>query len=626
MKEALCLAPVVVAIWLAAAALQNTSYTLSWAALIACWVACVVGYRALGEIRWSRRAAIAGALVLAPLWFADFNSPHQWDAVQTAIRAEIYWETGRMERFSLFYPILAPFVALAPGSSIPSHLLVMVLGVGTIFAVALLSASLAGRTGALRMGLLVPLLPPVFLLYRWVMLDTLLVLLWMLTLLASIRWARELTPARLAAIVVLTLLTAAAKEMGVLIVFPVLTALVVLGPRRQLTLRLGVAVAVLLVAAFISIGILKRYAELKNISNYFQELVYSDRGLTFLIGQKGKMPEPLRHYLKVIIRQHLAFWMQTGLIVPITFALIRVIRARAAVMLLTIGAVAQLIWMIFTCRPDRWPDIYTYPLFDGTLPSRLLAPLAVYVAATIYFLSRGDIRLRVTPKVLVLLAAILPGYLLLHCFVKAHPDVDYIHIWVAWHYLVVLFVSALPLAAAGFRAIGRIAMPGPLRQVLLFVAMLTIMNGLLHGVGMALAFRTLNESRLEAYERMKTQPVRVVYTHWPFSGADAGTSAHNNGPLAWHSDGWKVSELYQFGDRDKVPTEESLFLYATDRGYGLPMGRMPRMADPIDIIRASRWRLGLFNFTMERDEIDAAVVRRFPGEWIRRHGKREPAH
>ncbi|MCC6546464.1 hypothetical protein IT570_04785 [Candidatus Sumerlaeota bacterium] len=612
-SRALWLIPGAAALVLCACALQALSYPLSWAALVCAWVACFTLPVGLPSLRPSRPILIAALIVLPLWWFADSDSPHQWDAVQTAIRADLFWQTGTLERASLFYPVISPFVVLFRHTTVPSHLLVMMLGVGTIAAATILTSRLAGKTWAFRVAIIAPLLPPIFLLYRWVMLDTLLVMLWMLTLLAVVAWGRCLTPARIAIIILLVVLTVTAKEMGVLIVFPVLGALIAFARRRQLPLRLAVAGFLVVTATVISVIILQRYAHLKGITNYFQDIVYSDQGLTFLPALKGKAPEALRFYLISIIRMNLSFWVQAGFMIPLTFALFRPARPTSARLLLISGGAVQLAWLLVS-RPDRWGDIFTYPVFDGSMTSRSFLVIILYLLAVFSHWVGGDLKLAINRKTLVLLLAILPGAALLHCFVKAYNDGETLHVWVAWHYLVVLLASAIPLAALGLRRISRMEMPHALRLFLLFVASVTIMNALLHGFGMALNFRILNMARLDAYQWMESQPERVVYTHWPFISADDKTDDFDNGPLAWQSDGWKVSGLYQFDSESVTPSEDSLFLYGTYRGYGLPTKRFPRLADPAYIGRVDRWRPGLLNFRMENESIEAIVVRRFPSE------------
>lgn len=616
-SRAVWLLPAAAAVLLFAVALQSISYPLSWAGLVCAWIACFTLPLGLPALRCSRTILIAGFLVLVPWWFSDFNSPQQWDAVQTAIRADLFWQTGSLERASIFYPLISPFVVLFRHTTVPSHLFVMVLGVAMIAAATLLTARVAGRLWAFRVALVTPILAPIFLLYRWVMLDTLLVALWMATLLAIVVWGRRLTPPRVVVIVLLTILTVAAKEMGVLIIFPVLGSLIIFARRRQMPMRLIIAVILIIVAAAISALILHRYAQLKGISSYFGDLVYSDKGLTFIPALKGKMPEPLRYYMKIIIQMNLAFWIQAGFLIPLTFAIFRPTRRNGARLLLISGGLVQLAWFVIS-RPDLWGDIFTYPVFDGTMAGRSFLVIVFYFLAVLSHWAGGEIKLAINRKALVLLLAIVPGAALLHCFVKAYDDGEMLHIWVAWHYLVVLLASGIPLAALGVRRITRMRLSRPLSFFLLFVAAVTIMNALVHAFGMALNFRILNMARVDAYQWMQQQPERVVYTHWPFISADDNTDEFDNGPLAWRSDGWKVSGLYQFQDGSPTPSEPSLFLYGTYRGYGLPMQRISHLADPVHVVRVRRWRPGLLNFRMEPETLDAMVVRRFPGEYFKR--------
>lgn len=611
-KALLCLLPAAAAILLATVSLQWMSHGASRLSILLSWVACIAAIAGVGALAFSWRNAALAAIVLLPLWFADFNSPHQWDAVQTVVRSEVFWETGRMERFSILYPVLAPIIRIAPASSVPAHLFVMLAGLVTVLAVAAIASVFAGRNWAFRVALFIPLFPPLFLLYRWVLLDTLLVMLWSLTLLATLRWSRRLTPARAAAILLLTMATAASKEMGMLVVLPVLTGIVALAPGRVRARRLVIALVIFLVAGIVGAFVIQRYAALKNIQSYFQELVYTDRGLTFLPGQAGSLPESLAYYVKIIARQHLFFWAQTGLIVPIVFALFRPRRFRGFHFVLAVGVAAQVAWMVLYCRPDRWTDIYTYPLFDGTLPGKAIYPFLVFLALVLYHWARGNVTLRINGKTAVLLMAMLPLYVLLHLFVKAHRDeTGFLHVWVAWHYPIVLTVAALPLAARGLRQLARMEYPRPMRHALVAIAFLVVLNGLQHGVGMALNFRQINMARLEAYNWMLTQPERVVYTHWPFANADDDLDEYDNGPLAWRSDGWRVSGLYQFADRSRRPAGSALFLQGVYRSYGLPEAEINGMSRQVHIVRIMQWRPGILDPNPEQHEVAVVVVRRY---------------
>ncbi|MBN1868474.1 glycosyltransferase family 39 protein [Candidatus Sumerlaeota bacterium] len=288
------------------------------APLAVAWAACLFGFRAWAAIGRGRAIAIGAALCLIPYWFAGFDSPYRWDAVQTAIRARWFWETGRLERFSLFYVVLSPFVSIGPSSPVAAHLFAMTLGCLTLALLAGGGIGVAGPGWGLRTALLAAGVPGFFIVYRWVVPDVLLILLWTGALVAAVRWSPRLDLKSGTWLMLLCAATAASKETGGLVLFPVAASLLLLSAREKRFTATMFALGVVAVCLVVGAASLGRYARLQGIEDYTQGLIHSDRGLTFLM-RRGKLPDGLWVAIKPLLRHRLLFWATSGTVVPIAF-------------------------------------------------------------------------------------------------------------------------------------------------------------------------------------------------------------------------------------------------------------------------------------------------------------------
>jgi len=588
------LAPVGLALLASAWAIQFQSYNASILLVSLALLACFVSPIGLIQVRFTRIGLFLAIWFLVPFWFAGFDTPPNWDAVQTVIRAHVFWDKGEMERFSLFYIVLSPFVGPFR-SSIPVNLFTLFCGVVAGLSVAWGSLALGGKDNAFRIGILFFLLAPYFILYRFVMLDAWLVMLWALTLSAALHWSGKPTVPRLLTISLLTLLCALSKESGALIVIPVALSLVLLAPRRERKKRLLVGGGLMAAAVVIGLLVIVRYARVKNIDSYFaREPIQSHQGLTFLPAMKN-----LQHswigYEKILIRHHLFFWAQTGLIVPIVFAFFRSKNPLAMRISLVAGAAAQLYWML-SCRPDRWKNVYTYPYFDGNLPGKYLLGFFLFVGIVLLFWISGNFRFQTSRRAWISLVAILVPTIALHLFVKVYEDEKgYVHIWQAWPYLPGAAIGGMMLAAAGLRRLSRTALPRWLKMGLLAVVMITVMNSLVQGVGMGIFFRNHAMARLKAYEFLQTQPRRTVYTHWPFSFLGTPYANVDAGSMAWGSDGWSVRSLQDLCEPSYIPETGSLIVWDDFHSYGLSLERINDISREWKSLPVPNWRLSLFH-------------------------------
>ncbi len=609
--------------WSCAVALQAGSYPASVVALALAWTGCWLALPALGRIGWNRETLGWAVVVIGPLWFAGFDSPFHWDAVYSAVRAQLFWDTGYLERFSIFYVALSPFVSWFPATSIPAHLFVMTLGIATLAGVGLLSARLAGRDWGTRIALIAAVLPPFYVLYRWVYLDTFLAALWTWTLVAALAWSRRLTARRAVVLFLLVILTSLAKETGALILIPVASALWFLAPadtrKRRLPLLLAIIALGLLAAALV----LLRYAALRGIDSYFSGFRDSHQGVTFL-PFNNELPQPWTSYISYIGRQNALIWVQAGLVVPIIFAVVRPRVAWAGILLTGLGAAAQLLW-IFTSRPHTWAHnhvVYT----PARHPHEFLLFKLFFVVLILLWIAR-KIRIRVSRTMWVLTLAIAPGLLALVCFVKTNPDsTGIVHVWVDWRYHVVLLIAGLALAARGLRNAAKWPLPSAIRLFAKVVILLFILGSTLHSVDAALRFRRVDLARAEAYRWMQQHPERIVYTHWPFLylpermpeswKTDSRNGAANPerpyvpdvGPLAWRSGGWDTRYIWWLPQNEEKFPEDALFLWDVYRDYSLPLEFLKRIVPQTQLFNVSEWRLGLLSFRMIPQTAPAIVV------------------
>jgi len=604
----LVLAPLGLALLAAAWAIQFQSYDASILLVSLALLACFVSPIGLIQTAFSRTGLFLAVWFLVPFWFAGFDTPPNWDAVQTFIRAHVFWDKGELERFSLFYIVLSPFAGPFR-SSIPANLFTLFCGVVAGLSVAWGSLVLGGKDNAFRIGILFFLLAPYYILYRFVMLDAWLVTLWALTLSAALHWSGKPTLPRLLTISFLTLLCALSKESGALIVIPVALSLVLLGPRRERKKSLLVGGGLMAAAVVIGLLVIVRYAQIKNIDSYFaREPIQSHQGLTFLPAVKN-----LQHswigYEKILIRHHLFFWAQTGLIVPIVFAFFRSKDPLAMRISLVVGATAQLSWML-SCRPDQWKNVYTYPYFDGNLPGKYLLGFFLFIGIVLLFWIQGNFRFQTSRRAWVALVATLVPTFALHLFVKVYEDEKgYVHIWQAWPYLPGAALGGMMLAAAGLRRLGRTPLPQWLKMGLLAVVMITVMNSLVQGVGMGLFFRNNAMARLKAYEFLQTQPRKILYTHWPFSYVGTPYANIDAGSMAWGSDGWSVKPLQNLADESYIFETGSLIVWDDFHSYGIPLERVMQLGRELKTIPQKNWRLSLFPPRIRKDKSRAVYIR-----------------
>lgn len=589
-------------------ALQFQSYTASVALVHLCTIACLLIPFGLPVIDAKKPALIILALCGCAWWFAGLDTPPNWDGVQTSIRAEVFWNSGEFERFSLYYPILGvftgPFV-----STVPARLFNLICGAIAAAAIAWGSMALAGRRNGIRAGILFFFLPPFFILYRFIMLDTWLVMLWSLALACTLQWSRRLTWLRLSTIVLLTALSAASKEIGALIAVPVIIGLLALAPAKERKRRL-IIVGILTALVIITGGtVLYRYAQVKGIDSFFGGgVIESGQGLTFLPFNEN-LEGSWTKFLKIIHRQHWFFWAQTGLIVPMVFAFFRPRVTWAGCTSLALGSAAQLYWML-ECRPHRWKDVYTYPLFDGNLPGKAVYPFFLFILVTVILCAFGKFRFELRRKHLIPLAMILVPTVALHLFVKVHHgEGDYLHVWQAWHYLPGIALGGLMLAAAGLRQLTRLSMPLWLQIPFLMVLVVTVLNGMLHSVGMSLHFRNHAMARLDAYEILKTRENRIVYTHWPFSYIGTEYSGTDVGPLAWETDGWNVQPIWDLANPSYRPQPGALVIWDDFHTYGFAIDKVEEQSRLRDAVTINNWRLALFHPGIERKDPRSVYIR-----------------
>lgn len=596
-----------------AAALHGQNPVAARVTIGAAWLAIALGPLALPALGRNSRMTGAMLAALGVLWFAGFDSPFHWDAVQTVIRAEHFWHTREMERFSILFALLAPIVAIFPANAAAPHFFMMTCGLFALAAMAAMARRVAGQAWARRTFLLAMALPPIWLLYRYVMLEAFLVMMWSVTLLAAMAWSRQLTPWRAAGLAALVLLTAATKETGALIVVPVMTALVALAPREARRRRWIFALALGGVAAVVGVIVAARFAQLRNIDSFFSGVIHTDRGLTFLPFNSHLKPA-WNDIMVGMAWQHVFYWAQSGLIVPALLAFVQPRRRHWGAWLIGLGAAAQVLCSIATPHDQQnWPDVHTFPLFSARMSAGAAGLPLMFAIFALFLVARGEARWRCDRRALVLAMSVLPFIAALMIFAKAAPTGGgRFYVWLQWHYLSPAIVGALVLAVMGLRRAARWPMPPWLRWAAGAAIVAVMANGLIGTMGIAARWRGEDMARLDAYRAISAPDAplagadpKIVYTHWPFAYLGTGIGYHNNGPLAWERDGWTVLALSDVATTGAVPLDNSVMLYDVSRGYGIKTYVLRQLGGHVSHVEREAWRPSLrdIGFPVERKNV-----------------------
>jgi hypothetical protein len=138
--------------------------------------------------------------------------------------------------------------------------------------------------------------------------------------------------------------------------------------------------------------------------------------------------------------------------------------------------------------------------------------------------------------------------------------------------------------------------------------MLTCMCMSLNMLNTSLELRTVDLAYDRAYRALAQQPVRTIYTHWPFVWENADHPGMNNGSLSWHEDGWQVRSIRQYQDKSFQPERPSLLLWDEYRDYSLPLDNLKGIGRPTMNFPVCIWHPSLLRAFPDRKWRNAITV------------------
>lgn len=570
---------------------------------------------------WGLRWAFAKPWVLIPsaclialMWFSGLDAPPKWDGCQSYARGYILWHEGRLRRFSLFYILLAPLTG-PMASAIPAHLFIRLVGMLALLFMGLSAAMIAGKRAGLFAGFFLALLIPFFHIYHYIMPDTWLVMLWSMAIWLAMRWGRRITPLRIAGLFFLIGAAAASKEMGALIVIPIAAALILLSPpgakRRR---RVAVAMGMVAIAMVIGALVVARYGADKQI-DFFDGIIGSGKGLTFLPFNDGFERDGWTKAFWQMIRHHNSLWAQTGLIVPIVFALFQPIRHWAGATLLLAGLAAQALWLIAS-RLTHFTHIPGFPFFANQLKEEAFFPFMAYGVLTAVLWGVGALRWNPGRRSWAPMLATAMTTLAFVIFVKAQPhDNGKVSVWLAWHYTPIIILGGAILSCRGFRRIIRDNRSGIWRVSADFFLVLVMMANLTHSVAVTAYVQRISYGTLEAYRVIEESPRRVVYTRWPQASVGTLDAKSNIGPFLWGSNDWWVRNVYNLRNQSHESPIGSVLFFDRGRESTDYDDVIKQRGEILEIIPIENWLFALGSKELRekhREAVTARVLRKYP--------------